>query len=125
MEVPEDLRRKVIIEGLKIEEGAESWICRTTYVQALEGEQKGLVLHQPTTPVQRSWGAYLEPRQTATVTFEALVTCDQPLIEQTITLRYFPDLGWRPTRPTLGQEPVLKPSPFYSSNLDLEEGHSA
>lgn len=118
MEVPRDLREKVIIEGLKVEEGANSWICRTD-VPPLEGEHKGLLLHS-TTLGKRCWGAYLEPGQTATITFEALVASDDPVGQQPLTLRYSPDLGWLSTT-----EPRLAPSPFYSSNLDLEKGHLA
>jgi len=119
MEVPGELSEKVMIEGLKVEEEAESWTCRIDHVPAFVGEHKGLVLHS-TTLGKRCWGAYLEPGQTATITFEALVASDEPLIQQTLTLRYFPDLGW------LSQiEPKLAPSLFYSSNLDLEKGHLA
>ena len=92
MEVPKDLRQKVIIEGLTAEERAEPWMCRTD-LPSFEGEQKGLVLHYAP-PLGRAWGAYLEPAQTATITFEALMTSDKPLADQTLTLRYFPDLGW-------------------------------
>lgn len=123
MEVPEELRQKVIIEGLTVEEGAEPWICRTD-VPSFEGEQKGLVLHS-TTPLGRAWGAYLEPSQTATITFEALVTSDKPLADQTLTLKYFPDLGWRYSESKGIHQPILKPSPYYSSNLGLEKGHLA
>jgi len=119
MEVLEDLRQKVMIEGLKVEEGAESWICRTDHLPEFVGEQKGLVLHS-TTLGKRCWGAYLEPSQTVTITFEALVASDEPLVQQPLTLRYFPDLGWLSIT-----EPRLAPSPFYSSNLDLEKGHLA
>ncbi len=118
MEVPRDFRQKVVIEGLKVEERAESWVCRTD-VAPLEGEQKGLLLHS-TTLRKKSWGAYLEPGQTATITFEALFSSGEPIVQQTLTLRYFPDLGWLSKT-----EPKLAPSPFYSSNLELEIGHLA
>lgn len=120
MEVLNDFRQKVTITLPAIEDPGKRWECRTE-VPELEGAQKGLVFAYDDCELYRKWDACLQTDQTATITLEALVTCHEPLIEQTLTLRYFPDLRWRFSERTRIEEPVLKPSLYYSSNLELEE----
>lgn len=121
MEPPTDVRRRSSVKELEVEEGEESWTCHTECPH-LKGEQKGLLFCSTT---GRKWGAYLKHGKTATITFEALVPSAEPLIEQTLTLRYFPDLGWPFDSMSRKREPVLKPSPYYSSNAEPEEGQLA
>jgi len=116
-----DLPGEITVEGLEVREREEAWRYQT-HAPDLEGEQKGLWLYSHT---HRMWGAYLEPDETATITFQALVTSDRPLADQTLTLSYFPDLGWPYSESERTHQPILKPSPYYSSNLELEKGHLA
>ncbi len=124
MEVLNDLRQKVTITLPAIEDPSKRWECEAE-VPELGGDQKGLVFVYDGYELYRKWDACLETNQTAMITLEALVTCHEPLIEQTLTLRYFPDLGWRFNEKRRIEEPLLKPSPYYSSNLELEKGQFA
>lgn len=121
IEPPTDVRPKVTIKGLKVEEGEESWTCHTELPHP-EDEHRGLLFYSTT---RRKWGAYLECCQAATIILEASVTSDEPLVKQTLTLGYFPDLGWQFDSVRRKREPVLKPSPYYSSNTEIEEGQLA
>jgi len=124
MEVPRDFCRKTMVTGLKVEKGGESWICRVNLkysegeIEFSNGEREDIFFLSG--GGKEGWEAYLEPGRAATIMFEAFVTCGEPLMKQTLTLRYFPDLGWRSA-----QRAVLKPSPFYSSNLEVEKGYLA
>ncbi len=122
MEVPSELRREATIKGSsEIEDRATRWQCQS-HISTLEGEQKGLVFLYGQWASDEVWGSCIESGKTAMITFEALVTSDKALVDQTLTLRYFPDLGWEdhPQIPA-HRVPVLKPSPYYSNSAEIEE----
>jgi len=121
MEVPNDLPQKVTIKWPAVEGLSKRWECKTE-VPELEGDQKGLVFVYDGYELYEEWGACLETEQTAMITVEAQVTCEQPLMEQTLTLRYFPDLGWPYDEKSGTCKPGLKPSRYHSSNAEINEG---
>ncbi len=111
------------IEGLTIEEDGEPWECTAWSRPEFEDKRRGLLFLSP--HAKGKWRSYLKFGQTATIEFETLVSSHESLINQTLTLRYFPDLSWQYDKMSKTWQPLLKPSPYYSSDVEFEEGQLA
>jgi len=123
IEEPEEDYLDAAIEGLTREEDGERWECTTRPRLDFEGKLRGLFFLCP--HATGKWRSYLEPGQTATIEFETLVRSHEPLINQTLTLSYFPDLSWQYNKTSKKWQPLLKQSPYYSSNVELKRGQLA
>lgn len=124
MEKPGQSYLEAAVEGLTPVEGGEPWRCHTYHREEFVGKKRGLTFHSGSS-IEGKWGSYLEFGQSATLTFEAVVTSAEPLRRQSLTLKYLPALSWEPYRGPNDWRPELRWSPYYSSNLDLEIGHLA